>query len=86
MCVCVFIYVYKLNHFTIHLKLTQWCKSAILQHGLPGGKLTYQCRRYKRLRFDSWVGKNPWRKAWQPTPEFLPGESHGQRSLGGYCP
>ena len=34
--------------------------------------------------FDSWVGKIPWRRAWQPTPVFLPGESHGQRSLVGY--
>ena len=33
-----------------------------------------------------WVGKFPWRKAWQPTPAFLPGESHGQRSLMGYGP
>ena len=31
-----------------------------------------------------WVGKIPWRKAWQPTPVFLSGESHRQRSLGGY--
>ena len=37
-------------------------------------------------RFDSWVGKTPWRRAWQPTPVFLPGESHGQRSLVGYRP
>ena len=29
-------------------------------------------------------GKIPWRRAWQPTPVFLPGESHGQRSLAGY--
>ena len=29
-----------------------------------------------------WVGKIPWRRKWQPTPVFLPGESHGQRSLG----
>ena len=28
-----------------------------------------------------WVGKIPWRRAWQPTPVFLPGESLGQRSL-----
>ena len=28
--------------------------------------------------------KIPWRRAWQPTPVFLPGESHGQRSLAGY--
>ena len=34
----------------------------------------------------SWVGKIPWRRAWQPTPVFLPGESHGQRSLVGYSP
>ena len=27
-----------------------------------------------------------WRRKWQPTPVFLPGESHGQRSLGGYSP
>ena len=33
----------------------------------------------------SWVRKIPWRKAWQPPP-FLPGESHGQRSLAGYSP
>ena len=32
------------------------------------------------------VGKLPWRKAWQPTPAFLPGESHRQRSLVGYSP
>ena len=31
--------------------------------------------------FDPWVGKILWRTAWQPTPVFLPGESHGQRSL-----
>ena len=30
---------------------------------------------------DPWVGKIPWRKRWQPTPVFLPGEFHGQRSL-----
>ena len=35
---------------------------------------------------DPWVGKIPWRRAWQPTPVFLPGESHGHRSLAGYCP
>ena len=40
----------------------------------------------KRGGFDPWVGKIPWRRAWQPTPVFLPGESHGQRSLGGYSP
>ena len=36
--------------------------------------------------FDPWIGKIPWRRAWLPTPVFLPGESHGQRSLVGYSP
>ena len=31
-------------------------------------------------------GEIPWRRKWQPTPVFLPGESHGQRSLAGYSP
>ena len=41
-----------------------------------------QCRRCKRYRFDSWVVKVIWSRKWQPTPESLPGEFHGQRSLG----
>ena len=40
--------------------------------------------RCKRQGFCPWSGKIPWRGAWQPTPVFLPGESHGQRSLAGY--
>ena len=43
----------------------------------------YQCRRLKRLRFNPWVGKIPWKKAWKLTPVFLPGESHGPRRLTG---
>ena len=49
-----------------------------------GGKApACQC---KRLGFDPWVGKIPWRRAWKPTPVFLPRESDGQRSLVGYSP
>ena len=44
------------------------------------------CLHSRRPRFESWVGKIPWRRAWQPTPVLLPGESHGQRSLVGYSP
>ena len=40
----------------------------------------------KRHGFDPWVGKIPWRRAWQPTPVFLPGEYHGQRKLASYSP
>ena len=58
--------------------------------GFPGGangkEPACQCRRHRRCRFDPWVGKIPWKRAWHPTPVFLPGESHGQRSLAGYSP
>ena len=40
----------------------------------------------KRRGCDSWVRKIPWRRKWQPTPVFLPGKSHEQRSLAGYSP
>ena len=36
---------------------------------------TFQCRRHKKHGFDPWVGKTPWRRAWQPTPVVLPGKS-----------
>ena len=40
----------------------------------------------RRRKFSLWVGKIPWRRKWQPTPVFLPGEFHGQRSPAGYSP
>ena len=38
----------------------------------------------KKCGFDPWVRNIPWRRKWQPTPVFLPGNFHGQRSLVGY--
>ena len=52
------------------------------QVGISGKESACQCRRHQRHGFDPWVGKIPCRRAWPPTPIFLPGESHGQRSLG----
>ena len=52
----------------------------------PVQEPTCQCRRHKRHGFHPWVGKIPRRRARQPTLVFLPGESHGQRSLVGYSP
>ena len=52
--------------------------------GASGKESTYQLMRLKRYRFDPWVGKIAWRRKWHPTSTFLPGESHGQRSLAGY--
>ena len=40
----------------------------------------------RRPGFDSWFGKLPWSREWLPSPVFLPGEFHGQRSLVGYNP
>ena len=39
-----------------------------------------------QMLFSLWIGKIPWRREWLPTPVFLPGEFHGQRSLAGYNP
>ena len=62
--------------------------SLYLQVGLTGGATgkepTCQCRRHKRCWFDPWVRKIPWRRAQKPTPVFLSGKFHGQRSLVDY--
>ena len=51
--------------------------------GFHDGSDGKECR---RPRFNLWVRKISWRRKWQPTPVFLPGESHEQRSLVGYSP
>ena len=55
----------------------------VLPRLLSGKNSTCQNR---RQGFDPWVGKIRWRRKWQPTPVFLPGKSHGQRSLVSYSP
>ena len=58
--------------------------------GSPGGsdckESACHCRRCRRGGFDPWIGKIPWRREWLSTPVFLPGKSHGQRSLADYSP
>ena len=62
----------------------------MVRWGFPGGtggkEPTCQCRRLKRHRFDPWIEKIPWRRAWQSTPVSLPGKYHEQKSLLGYVP
>ena len=67
-----------INYLTTKLTWVPWW--------LSGKELICQFRRLKRHGFDPSVGKIPWRQKWQPTIVFLPGESHGQRSLGVYSP
>ena len=63
--------------------------SAFYQHllGFPSGlvikNLSVNARRHRRCKFYPWVRKIPWRRKWQPMPVFLPGKSHGQRSMAG---
>ena len=62
------------------IKITT-CSS--IWNGFPGSAVgkepACQCSRRKRHGFNPWVGEIPWRRAWQPTAVFLPGQSHGQR-------
>ena len=53
-------------------------RTLVITLGFPGGAKEPTCRyrRCKTYGFSPWVGKVPWRRAWQPTPESLPGESH----------
>ena len=60
-----------------------WTHFKCFPRGTSGKEITSQCRRHKRCGFSLWVGKIPWRRKWQPTPIFLPGEFQGQRSLAG---
>ena len=58
----------------------------LTEETLGGKQPACLCRRHKICGLDPWVGKMPLRRVWQPTPVFLPGESHRQRSLVGYSP
>ena len=54
--------------------------------GASGKESACHGRSHKRRKFDPWVGKIFWRRAWKPITVFLPEESHGQRSLASYNP
>ena len=58
--------------------------SSMYLMGFPIAQLVQNPPAIRRPGFHPWVGKFPWRRAWQPTPVFLPGESHEQRSREGY--
>ena len=77
------------THIGTERRFVKWW-NLIMQGRFPrwcsGKESSCQYRRHKRCEFDSRVGKIPWRRAWQPTPVFLPGESRGQSSLEGCSP
>ena len=69
---------YSSIHSTIYTKHLPFGTSLVLSKSI--------CLQCWRLGFDPWVGKIPCRSKWHPTPVFLPGKSHGRRSLAGYSP
>ena len=90
LCVCVHSCLGTCMHTRVHAYMPMHvCGHGSLEVGrrhsgkLSGKESACQCRRHE---FSPWVGKIPWRKKWLPTPVFLPGESHGQRSLEDYSP
>ena len=68
---------------SIQPHLSQFEFIDIISSWLSGKESACQCR---RCGFNPWLGKSSWKKAWQSTLVFLPGEAHGQRSLMGYSP
>ena len=77
--------VHGLQRVGINL-VTEHQKIVMLPGSASGKESAYQCRRCKRREFNPWVGKVPWKRAWQPTPVFLSEESCGWRRLAGYSP
>ena len=67
--------------FLIRLLISKVCPG-----GTSGEESACQRKRQKRCGFNPYVRKTPWSRAWQPNPVFLPGKSHGERSLTGYSP
>ena len=77
----------KQNLHLYQVNIQLWIEVNILPYysdrWLSGKHPTCQCRSHRRHRFDPWIRKIPWRKAWQPTPVFLPGESLWPEEPGG---
>ena len=74
---------------TLQYPVTNHSRKEYIYMGFPGGtsgKNPPANAGDMRCRFDPWVGKIPWRRAWHPTSILLPGKSHGQKRLAGFSP
>ena len=88
---CVHVPICVHIHVCIHHTYTKMCICVCryicrLPRWLSDKESASQCKRCRRRSLDHEVRKIPWRKKWQPTPVFLPGKFHGQRSLEGQSP
>ena len=79
---CIYL---KVNTISNSIYYTCYFKQGF-QDGSVGKRICLQCTTPRRCGFEPWVGKIPWRRAWQPNPVFFPGKSNGQKSLMGYTP
>ena len=79
-CINLFILFWKPRSFKTCVVLN-WGLSWWLSNKKKKKKVCLQCG---RCEFNPWVRKIPWRRKWQPTPEFFPAKFHGQRRLMGY--
>ena len=72
------------------LRLTQFLKSVFPPLSVHKRRRKnfkfYWVHKYIKYNISPWIGKIPWSRKWQPTPVFLPGKFHGQKSLVGYSP
>ena len=82
---CHSLNIFLMSAYIFFCKLSFWPPQG-LPRWLSTKESTCQCRRYRRLGFDPWVGKMPWHRKWQPTPTFLTGKSCGWESLVSYSP
>ena len=93
---CTAFFIVQLSHPSMTtektIALTRWTfvgkVMSLLFNGFPGRSddKKKHLPTMREARVQSMGGEDPWRRKWQPTPEFLPGESYGQRSLVGYSP
>ena len=86
LCPCLCVAVFKVPS-CFGVKGLHYMTCSSFPGGTSGKEPACHCRRHKRLGFHLWSERSPGeRREWQPTPVFLPGESHGQRSLAGCSP
>ena len=79
--VCVCVCVYSLLLFSMNTQIIEFSLFSGSPAGASGKESACLCRKPKRCGFSPWFGKIPWRRAWQLTLIFLPGESHGVQGV-----
>ena len=79
-------YVYACAHVCITNVLCMYTNMYACANSFPDGSEVKNLVVVQETWVQSLGQEDPWRREWQPTPVFLPGESYGQRSLAGYSP